>query len=454
MTEKTKSSISYLLASIIIAYLGFSFLGIQLGISAIIYDEQRLLQFILFIVASIHLICFKNTLPKQACYTLSIAILFASLSYPTNDGRIWSDLCTYLLLIIFTFSVSQLNRPILPSLILIIGLLPCLTLIWLIITLSLVVIGEPYSDAWHNSFGNIRTFNDALLPCLFILFSQVQNLCSPPKKSFKYFVSFILILYIFSLLIDGARAVVLSSLLAVVVTFIIKRDVKSLFFFSRIFIIAGITFSLCQLFLDGFKTHELIRTSSSGRTDLWLDAFETWLHSPITGTGGNPITGYSFNHSILMHPHNLYLQFMAEWGALGLAANILALLFLSYVIKNSRNVNFFLLAGVIASYINTGLSGMMIYPVSQINTCILIGVTLAQIYQAPPHTQHSQIIYVKIPIALLIILLCNILFWHNYNNYTLLPQTSEQNESIKSPRFWQNGQTTNLIPISSPSVPN
>ena len=242
MTEKTKSSISYLLASIIIAYLGFSFLGIQLGISAIIYDEQRLLQFILFIVASIYLICFRNTLPNQACYTLSIAILFASLSYPTNDGRIWSDLCTYLLLIIFTFSVSQLNRPILPSLILIIGLLPCLTLIWLIITLSLVVIGEPYSDAWHNSFGNIRTFNDALLPCLFILFSQVQNLCSPPKKSFKYFVSFILILYIFSLLIDGARAVVLSSLLAVVVTFIIKHDVKSLFFFSRIFIIAGITF--------------------------------------------------------------------------------------------------------------------------------------------------------------------------------------------------------------------
>ena len=75
MTEKIKLNISYLLASIIIAYLGFAFIGIQLGISAIIYDEQRLLQFILLIAASTYLICTKNTLSKQACYTLSIALL-------------------------------------------------------------------------------------------------------------------------------------------------------------------------------------------------------------------------------------------------------------------------------------------------------------------------------------------------------------------------------------------
>ena len=453
MTEKIKPNISYLLISVIIIYLSVAFLGIQLEISAIIYDEQRLLQFILFIVASIYLICTKNTLPKQACYALSIALFFALLAYPINYSRIWSDLCTYLLLIIFTISVSLINKPISPALILITGLLPCLTLIWLIMTLSLVISGEPYSDAWHNSFGNIRTFNDALLPCLFILFSQIQYTNFPKKKSLKYSASFILILYIFSLLIDGARAVIFSSLFAVIVTFIIKRDAKSLFFFSRIFIIAGITFLLCQIFLDGFKTHELVRTSSSGRTDLWVNAFKTWLHSPITGTGGNPITGYSFNHTILMHPHNFYLQLMAEWGVLGLAANILALLFLIYIIKNSRNVNFFLLAGVIASYINTGLSGMMIYPVSQITTCILIGVTLSQIYQAPPHTQYSRVVYLQTATVLLITLLCNILFWNNYNNYTHIPQTSEQNESIKSPRFWQNGQTTNLIPISLPSAP-
>src|SRR5699024_5743082 len=74
----------------------------------------------------------------------------------------------------------------------------------------------------------------------------------------------------------------------------------------------------------------IARESSSGRFDLWKNAFQSWLQHPILGSGFYQLSDYSNSSA---HPHNLFIQVLTETGLIGFG-------FLTYtVFKIVKNIN-------------------------------------------------------------------------------------------------------------------
>jgi len=110
--------------------------------------------------------------------------------------------------------------------------------------------------------------------------------------------------------------------------------------------------------------------NSAGRFDLWRETIALWMSSPIFGAG--PYS-YPFESAVVRfsHPHNFYVQFLGEWGIicfivvsglfLVMCKNIMSLLAKD---NNAVPLRFAFLA-LIEGILHTGLSGVVIMPLSQ-----------------------------------------------------------------------------------------
>lgn len=264
------------------------------------------------------------------------------------------------------------------------AVLPMLSLIFL--PIALFDIWNERPGTWTQSFTNIRMLDDALLPCLFLLWMRPAWLAPNPARStlFNLIISsavfIISTIYLLSFLFHGARAGLLSIVIALATLMIGRLISWKMLKLPSLSLVAAFSFfywfTVQSIQPVGGST--ITRTGSSGRVELWQKAFHLWTEHPIWGIGGNNFSFYSPN-LISAHPHNIFIQWLVEWGIAGLLAFGLLLPVAYIFLKNYKKIHPFILAAIIALVINAMLSGSLIYPVSQLLSLYPLAWALAQL---------------------------------------------------------------------------
>lgn len=70
------------------------------------------------------------------------------------------------------------------------AILPFATSMFLVTSILLLFSGEDFVE-WHGHFSSVRMYDDALLPCLFLLWQRTGFLARKPITLIVYFLSFI-----------------------------------------------------------------------------------------------------------------------------------------------------------------------------------------------------------------------------------------------------------------------
>lgn len=441
-------------------YFFYLFSGYDVGLFHHSYDSWRFLQILLFVV----LFCllyrthsFDNISFYAILLWLTILILsLISISLSQQPIFAITDFATYLSLV-FLFnhltSLSQYTPKHYNYLINSLAFLPILSAIWPIVILIFI---PDLTLKEHGNFNNIRYFDDSLLICLFFLwFSRTQ----PYLKKFSAIIWVISTLYLLNVWFDGARAVALSILIGCCISFSHPTSHRKN---HIIFIASSIGFSYLASvlikILNADRVHNLYRTSSSKRIELWQDTIIQWLDNPIFGTGGGNFIFY--NRYSIAHPHNTILQWLAEWGLAGMTVIIICAFFILKLYKNRQNIHPLILGACFAQATNAMLSGTLVYPHTQILTVILFAYAwqaTTQPTQVPKKNNTNKLKYIfTIPYLALMPLLVYILY-DSFSTYSNIPKDIDptaktNNQYTLYPRLWQDGTLVYPAPAGHFSI--
>lgn len=279
-----------------------------------------------------------------------------------------------------------------------IAFMPIPAVIYFFTGVIIQFIDPTYTNHGHNHFNNIRYFNDALLPALIILWLRPSFLAS---HKYNTIIALLSTLYLYIFLSDGARAIMLAFTLAFIAIFFFDRSRKSaikmplIYLFSAVILFYALDY-LTSIINDGssLDNHELVRSSSSGRLDLYIYSLQYFMQNPLTGFGVANFTlpdNPAFHGS--GHPHNLILMWISEMGILGV---ILTLLLCSaslklFLIRKTLPVWGWI--GIFMLLANGMLSGALVYPFSQMLTVLFIAYIYAKFQHTQPSTQASPASY-------------------------------------------------------------
>lgn len=184
------------------------------------------------------------------------------------------------------------------------------------------------------------------------------------------------------------------------------------------------------------------RAGLSGRGQIWRWAWEMAQTNPWLGVG--PMHFSAVYNPIAAHPHQVILQWAAEWGLpatlMAIALGLWGMLFGISRLRNGEvdNIGAALWLSIAGALVLAQVDGVFVMPYSETWLAILIGLALARwsgASQAPP-VQRWFFRVIAVPVALIVgdVLL---------NEVPTLPQDSEayitKHHTGWTPRFWGQG---------------
>lgn len=433
-------------------------LGLLPGIAAFSFDDWRTLQAIMLIIATV---C-ATLLPNKywhgingAIVVLLFTLLFTSAALNAGNARAnFLELSLWGLLFGATvaFRSIWIISPLIGG---VISLALALSFVPMIFGIMFSVMGAITvgSDVdWHFPFSYVRYFNDWAL-AIFLLLWSLRG-ASSERASLRWAKFLISAVLVFSLLLDGARACVAAIMILLVVTSICGRGDLKRYRGLWLSVLTGTVAWSLLLLADYLSFLELpikiARTSSSGRSELYLLAWRYIYDAPFFGIGGMNWGLYASESNIyeglsaiswLAHPHNIALQWIAEWGAAGWLAAGLCLYSCIVIWSKRRAMEPVAVGGLAALVFNALLSGAAVYPHTQLIYAWFIAWVMfegrSSVY-AEPEKKHEGFIYA---LKCLLIILCvgQGVIWHGLlNKPNCDPGLPEK---MLAPRYFQDGST-------------
>lgn len=426
----------------VVFLLSHFFLGWSVNWSFSLYDELRLMQLIITVLFFITLI-FNDSL-KFSTYNIFLFIsllLFIVCCVSFLKIYILQDILTLVLLPIWVLFLSlNLSSVVFDKykylfLIIILSIFPCFFLFISIYTF----LKSGIWHGWHLSSGSIRVFDSVIVPIIFLaIYLKLQK-----YKYISNIYPLIVFLLTLGLWFDGARAALLSILMGLVVVFIFSKQHRKLVLgTAAIILFSFAVYQLTYYFYNQIheveKSLNIIRTTTSGRWELWGYAYQKWIEQPWRGVGGNFLasTDYPLNHL-----HNFYLKLIFEWGVLGFVF-LCWIFFQLKKVLTSNGVHIALKAGICAVAVDAFFSGNLVYPASQISIVLLLGLAFAQYkpdVQVARKTKYLSKIVILLWFGLYIFIL------GNYFLQDLLCLQCGSHAELMAPGFWYYGKAEHLI---------
>lgn len=185
-----------------------------------------------------------------------------------------------------------------------------------------------------------------------------------------------------------------------------------------------------------------LRTSMSGRERLWLWAWEMAQANPWLGVG--PMHYAATYNPIAAHPHQVVLQWAAEWGMpatlMALALGLWGMVFGISRLRNGKadNIGAALWLAIAGALVLAQVDGVFVMPYSETWLAILIGLALAR-WSTNSQPQSAQRIFFQMLAIPVVLIIGNVLI----NEVpTLLQDTDaymEKHHTGWTPRFWAQG---------------
>ncbi|RRV15552.1 O-antigen ligase family protein [Pseudomonas saudiphocaensis] len=185
-----------------------------------------------------------------------------------------------------------------------------------------------------------------------------------------------------------------------------------------------------------------LRTSLSGREHIWQSAWEMALANPWLGAG--PMHYSAIYNPIAAHPHQVVLQWLAEWG---FAATLIALALgawgllhgARYLRQASANeLDAGLWVAIVGALVLAQVDGVFVMPYTETWLALLTGLAMARWSSVAP-AKTSQRIAVGILAIPVVLVLGQVLI----KEAPTLPQSQEtymkEHHTGWTPRFWSQG---------------
>ncbi len=312
-----------------------------------------------------------------------------------------------------------------------------------------------YRDTLINGFSNIRFFSQFQSWTLPLLMTAA--VLEPTKKArFLWLTAAVLGWGL--LFVSGTRGTLLGLVVSTIVVSLVFREYTRAYVSTvLICVISGIVCYILALMLTSYSgsdntdiarnTLERDFTSSSGRYEIWLYSIRVALEHPWFGIG--PMHLACKNHfNIAAHPHNIWLQFLSEWGipfTLGITVGFFYLVYrwlskLRGTSREARDLALPITASLSTALVHSLFSGVFVMPVSQFYGVLLFGWALAW-YRGSEHLRRIKPRLLGLPLALPALILLG------YVVYSL-PDLSKREEAELliagyhsfHPRFWVQGK--------------
>lgn len=425
------------------------------------YDAWRIYEILLLIFANIlgiqlifqqkyQIIDIKFDKNISLIISILVFIILISAANSHYPPRAYADASLYFLLfsacIIYAYLFKKYYL-LTNQIIALVAVLPLLTLIFLPIAIWDRLNGG--IGSWTQSFTNIRMLDDALLPCLFLLWLRTGFLKNnEDSKRIKNWILTIFLytistIYLLNFLFHGARACLLSIFIGLVIIFIHtnKNSLHSLKLPIISSVIAITLYISYHQILPNLIGSSLARSDSSGRIDLWLKSLKIWYEHPFIGVGGNHFL-LQEPYTVIAHPHNIWLKFLSEWGAAVFIFTGLLYLIFNQIKSRLPLIPPILIGGTVAIFINSILSGSLIYPVSQITSLCILAYALS--FCLNPNTTPSNKNSSKYLWILLIVLFSSIILIVHGQDIFCINCISIDFEG--APAFWDSGRPLHLEP--------
>ncbi len=462
----------------LIAFIAFSSTEVFWVSSA--YDGWRIFEIILLIFLSIYIFFSSHQITTLSKHTiqylgyglfLAIGMIFISALNSQHPGRSFSDAALYSLLALGVLAQAQLLRQkihLAPKIAAIISVLPILTTLFLFIGITQTIQTSQLND-WHQSFNNIRMLDDALLPCLFLLWQRPAWLSTNPSKSFVFNLITTLTVYTLSItyflvfFFDGARASFLSIFIGLFFIAYLRRDQwKNLQLPSVSFLASGSIYLVLIHSFPALIYMPLARTDSSDRNLLWQKAWDLWLSSPLFGIGGdNYVLAQPWR--ISGHPHNIFIQLISEWGIGGLLALLCLTPTVILIFRYVKVLPAFAFAATVAIVMDASISGLLVYPLSQILGLWSLAWLIASLPTQASNefgsiTQSKQSSKLKLTamplykIGIKFIAILAIMMMLATHGKDIICVHCESVDAFSAPRFWLQGRAMHLTPSTQAAV--
>ncbi|MGP4933650.1 O-antigen ligase family protein [Pseudoalteromonas nigrifaciens] len=288
----------------------------------------------------------------------------------------------------------------------------------------------------YSGFINIRFFNQVqvfVVPFLILLlkFKKIQRI-----------VFIILFLNLLLIFIGQARGALLSFIIFSIFALILKTTLKKQ-------VLTGLICLLLSWFvfyiLDSLNNSNLdvLRTSSSGRIDIWLTTLQNLsLKHFFIGNGPGVFQISLGNSAPFSHPHNSLIETLNEWGLIALLS-IVSVIFITFkqaIIHLKRHKKDIITESLFYSFtigITYSLfSGVHVMPVSQTLLFIMWGLLLGRVNKNKQLT-FSINKWIKLSITILFIIA-----WYFYlqKAIDIYNNIDPDKGYIFGPRFWSIGQ--------------
>lgn len=426
--ETVIDSIKLLLTkeSLIVLYVLLFILGISIGSGHHFYNDFRVLQVMLLLLWIVVAWFDKNLSLTKVEWLFFVFILVGSLFWDNALFIVTDLLLAYLLVKGFQLLSynALITKIIVLSSLLIFLLLP--VAVWQYINTG------KYSPLWYPLQWNIRVYDS-----YFLIVSIFATWFYITTTKYKNIYLLFLFLAFFTVLLDGGRSVTLAytafiGIIAVCHKSSTRSPLVSTYIGSWVVYLA-VTY-MASL---GSGSLRIARESSSGRIDLWGNGLMCWAQNPIIGCGFYQLEQYPY---LSAHPHNIFVQVLTETGLIGFG--FLVFIFFKIARHISWNIkqNYFVIAALLAISIDMSLSGIHVYPITQMALLWLFVFLLKNPVFA--HAQHfskpiKNITMIEKYLSGLVVLVLVITFCCFLINKTIVVENSFLTSSL--PRFWVDG---------------
>ena len=354
--EVIKASIKPLMNKelLIALYFLFFIFGLTTRYYYAFYNEYKVIQLVLLLVFGWGALFYRHGFFSKVEW-LFFAFIVAGGFFWSNTLYVIVDLLIFYLLYKSFYLLDY--RPFLTKLLVLASFF-----IFLLLPVALwnYMNSGSYSSYWYLSRLNIRIYNSYLL--IISIFAVWLYLT---ENSYKNVYLGFLFLAFLSILMDGGRSATLaySAFIIMIAVFNLTARWQLLSIYAMSWFTYLAISYLAALHAGSTAAVQIVRATTSQRYDIWMDALKCWSQSPILGCGFYQLDS---DRTLAAHPHNIFLQALSETGLIGIGF-LLAIIFL--IAKNiswDLKQNYFVIAALLAISIELSLSGIHIYPITQI----------------------------------------------------------------------------------------
>lgn len=455
MNSSTPVAVFYSLLAMLVMV--FCFSAVALWSSGYTWhDQQRISQLLLLCICALLAVLVPQAhLPRSALLLLAGLLLLGLLSSVLADYPLWAlkEWSRYGGLVLLALIVGGLKgRPTWQSSILwmmaIVGFIHAFQFLVAYAAAFISGMRMLNADMMFSGFSNPRFFGQfqvMLMPVIALLAERCRQ---RQRLSLAALLALVLVTQWCIAFALGGRGLWLGLLVGHLALLMINRKLWRIFAWQAAacllgFLLFVLLFKLVPLWLSlDPALRDNLRATLSGREHIWQWAWAMALSNPWLGAG--PMHYSAVYNPIAAHPHQVVLQWLAEWG---FAATLIAFTLGAWGVlhgarharqKLANEMDAGLWMAIVGALVLAQVDGVFVMPYTETWMALLIGLAMAR-WSATSSVGRSQAIAASILSVPIVLVLGHVLI----NEVPTLPQTQEaylkEHRTDWAPRFWSQG---------------